>query len=188
MTPIQSLGSLDCAITAFAQREAFPANRFSEKDLQQLATIVNGTWSTYWRVDAEALVLVPDLTWKANPAAVNALEQDTIYRRLTLSEGAAGHVWRSRKPVWTLDLMNDMCLPRSLDAQRGGLQGGLWFAIKSNQAVYGVMEILGADLVHADPSLLLAVEHLGMVLGDLVEKGRRTRHDDDLFTPTSKAF
>ena len=88
-----------------------------------------------------------DLTWKANPRDVTALEQDTIDRRLTLSEGIAGHVCRGKKPVWTLDLMNDMCLPRSLLAQRGGLQGGLWFAIKTKQAVYGVMEILGANIV-----------------------------------------
>ena len=64
-----------------------------------------------------------------------AAEADTLPRQLSMSEGTAGHVWRSRKPVWTNSLMRDMCLARSTEATEAGLQGGLWFAIKNSTTV-----------------------------------------------------
>jgi hypothetical protein len=81
----------------------------------------------------------------------------------------AGHVWASRKPVWTTDICRDMCIPRSLDAVEAGLQGGIWFAIKTESSVYAVVELLGDNLPNANEEALLGLEGFGIRLGKLVE-------------------
>ena len=70
---------------------------------------------------------------------------ENFLRTLSLSEGTAGHVWRSRKPVWSVNLVQDMCFPRSVDAEGAGLHGGVWLAINTDTAVYGVIELLGTQ-------------------------------------------
>jgi hypothetical protein len=97
--------------------------------LAQVAELFQCQWATLWLVHPERAALFPELVWNLEPSKVWHLEENTRVRTLSLSEGTAGHVWRSRKPVWTNDLVRDMCLPRSLDAKDAGLHGGIWFAI-----------------------------------------------------------
>lgn len=91
-------------------------------------------WGTLWKVDSSAQRLKPVATWSAPGIQTGRLAEHTINRALSLSEGTAGHVWRGRKPVWTQNLVQDMCLPRSLDAETAGLHGGVWFAIKTDSS------------------------------------------------------
>ena len=92
-----------------------------------------------------------------------------IARQLTMSEGTAGHVWRSRKTTWTTDIVRDMCLPRCVDAKQAGLQGGVWVPLKTVNAVYGVLELLGRHPVPARADRVVAVEQLAVSLGCLIE-------------------
>ena len=138
--------------------------------LSLLAVTTGSEWATYWQVDPIAYLLRPITTWSAISTPNPKLEQDTRSRTLSLSEGNAGHVWRSRKPIWTTDLVKDMCLPRSLDANESGLRGGIWFALKSERVVYGVIELLGKDIPNSTDDSLLAIERLGIKLGLLIEK------------------
>jgi hypothetical protein len=62
-----------------------------------------------------------------------------------------------------------MCLPRSLDAQGAGLHGGIWFAIKTDAAVYGVVELLGTKIQEPNEELLVGIEAFGLRLGHLLE-------------------
>jgi hypothetical protein len=109
-------------------------------------------------------------TWTTNQFNAKKLKADTEHRSLSLSEGNAGHVWRSRKPIWTDDLIRDMCIPRSLDAESVGLHGGIWFALKTESAVYGVMELLGTNLPVADDEMLATIELLGINIGRSIEQ------------------
>lgn len=138
--------------------------------LELLAHATGCDWGTYWKVDPIAYVLRPITTWSAPTVSAPTLDRDTRSRTLTISEGNAGHVWRSRKPIWTADLMGDMCLPRSAEAIDSGLHGGVWFAVKSEQLVYGVIELLGKEIPHSSDDSLLALERLGIKLGQLVEE------------------
>jgi hypothetical protein len=95
--------------------------------LQEVATVFNCEWATYWAVHAEDRCLFPAIVWNAKGQSAMRLEEHTQRRTLSPSEGTAGQVWRSRKPVWTVNLARDMCLPRSLDASGAGLHGGVWF-------------------------------------------------------------
>jgi hypothetical protein len=148
----------------------FPVTPAIASELLKLLAGASGSeWGTYWQVDSAALLLRPISTWSPESLPRPLLERDTRSRTLSLSEGNAGHVWRSQKPIWTTDLIKDMCLPRSLDAAASGLHGGIWFALKSDQVVYGVVELLGTRLPQPDMDALLALERLGIRLGNWIE-------------------
>jgi len=136
--------------------------------LKLLAEAIGCEWGTFWKVDHNILRVTS--TWSTPSMTATELNADTRNRTISPSEGTAGHVWRSRKPIWTVDLVSDMCLPRSLEAKSAGLQGGVWFALKTDQAVYGVIELLGKNLPRGTDELLVTVENLGIRLGRLIEE------------------
>lgn len=135
--------------------------------IEMLARAIGCDWATYWKV--ESLALRPISSWSSHLITAPKLKADTQNRTLSLSEGTAGHVWRSGKPVWSTNLVRDMCLPRSLDPTTAGLQGGVWFALKADRATYGVIELLGRNLPEATGELLSAIETHGMNLGRLIQ-------------------
>jgi GAF domain-containing protein len=151
-------------------RSAASLGSISEKLLELLGTALDCDWGTFWEVDGSARVLRPVATWSRLGAKVMELEADTRGRALSLSEGTAGHVWRSRKPIWTSNLFRDMCLPRSLDAGFAGLQGGVWFPLKTDDAVYGILEFLGTSLPDAGGDLLTGIEGFGIRIGHEIER------------------
>ena len=135
-----------------------------------MADIFHCQWATYWQVDPVEMRLRPEVIWNHHLVRTSELDRDTRDRTLSLSEGTAGHVWRTRRPVWTTNLALDMCLPRSLDAQDAGLRGGVWFAVKTDEAVYGVVEMLGLSIPASSEETLIMVEQFGVSLGLLLER------------------
>lgn len=145
--------------------------RFDRSTLAEIAEIFSCQWATLWLIHPEEPRLHPDLVWNLDATQVWNLEQSTRVRTLTLSEGTAGHVWRSRKPVWSANLIADMCLPRSLKAEEAGLKGGVWIPIKTDSAVYGVIELLGIDIPLPSEELMVSIEQFGISIGLLMERG-----------------
>ncbi len=141
-----------------------------QKMLKELGHALNCQWGTYWKVSAEGRELSPYATWMEPELNAQDLNRDTRNRFLSLSEGTAGQVWRSKKPVWTLDLFQNMCLPRSLDADKCGLTGGIWFALKSEDTVYAVVELLGHDVLPPSQELIRGLESFGIHLGHFLKE------------------
>jgi hypothetical protein len=137
--------------------------------LEALAKPFHCQWATFWKVDAKKMQLYPAAVWHENTRSTDILDRDTLQRRLSMSEGTAGHVWRLRKPVWSTNIILDMCLPRSLEADSVGLHAGVWFAVKTDTAVYGVVEMLARTLEPAAEDILIVIEQLGVSLGWLME-------------------
>jgi hypothetical protein len=137
--------------------------------LERLAQAARCEWGTYWMLDLPSKRLQAIATW----SALGRFEQDARVRTLAPNEGNAGHVWRSRKPIWTTNLVLDMCLPRSLEAAEAGLRGGVWFAVKTDTAIYGVIELLARTLPYKNSEALVAVERAGFRLGYALEELRR---------------
>lgn len=146
--------------------------------LESLAVALGCDWATYWLVDPLQPALRPYAQWTRRPMKAEQLTRDTMGRALSLSEGNAGHVWRSRKPVWSQDIALDMCLPRSLDAKAAGFSGGIWFAVQTSQTVYGVVELLGEQLPPGTPDLRDAVERLGLTFGELMQDEQSKKHPE----------
>jgi hypothetical protein len=125
-------------------------------------------WATYWKVDSDQLVLRAIATWCEDPTALAHLLLDTKTRALAMSEGAAGHVWRSGKPICTSDLIRDMCLPRSLEAKSGDLSGGIWFPVRAQQVTHGIIELLGRHSWPNDEQFLDQLVIIGGFIGEML--------------------
>jgi len=141
--------------------------------LEVIAKSFHCQWATYWKVDSDRRVLRAIATWTENSAVLTPLLLDTQTRALTLSEGAAGQVWRSGKPICTSDLVRDMCLPRSLDAKSAGLSGGIWFPVRADQVTYGIIELLGKQSWPNDQQFLDQLLIIGEFIGEMLPERRK---------------
>jgi hypothetical protein len=140
--------------------------------LGRLANAARCEWGAYWALDPPTQRLQAVARWSALGPKGERLNQDARVRTLATNEGNAGRVWRTRKPIWTTNLVLDMCLPRSLEASEAGLRGGVWFAVKTDTAIYGVIELLARTLPYKNPEDLAAVERAGYRLGNVIEELR----------------
>jgi hypothetical protein len=140
--------------------------------LEGLAQAARCEWGAYWALDPPSQRLQAVASWSALGSQGARFEQDARVRTLASNQGNAGQVWRSRKPIWTTNLVLDMCLPRSLDASEAGLRGGVWFAVKTDTAIYGVIELLARVLPYKNAEALMAVERAGFRLGYVLEEVR----------------
>jgi len=122
-------------------------------------------WGTYWHVDSKKLLLTPAFSWNNEELRAEKLRADTDSRSLTLSEGTAGHVWRTGTPVCTDNILRDMCLPRSLGASGAGLRGGIWFPVRATETTLGVVELLGKHYWSSDERFVGELRLLGLALG-----------------------
>jgi hypothetical protein len=111
--------------------------------------------------------------WSALGPQGERFDQDSRVRSLASNQGNAGLVWRSGRPIWTTNLVLDMCLPRSLHAAEAGLRGGVWFAVKTDTGIYGVIELLARVMPYKNPEALVVVERAGFQLGCVLEELRR---------------
>lgn len=126
--------------------------------------------ATFWTLDPERRQLQAIASWYA--AGFCRFKPRSGHRAPTLSLGNAGHVWRSRKPFWATSLVFASASDRSVDV---GLRGGVWFAVKSDTSVYGVIELLGCVLEPMPADYLAFVERLGVRLGHVLEELRYGR-------------
>jgi hypothetical protein len=55
------------------------------------------------------------------------------------------------------------------------LRAGVWFAVKTDTAIYGVVELLARELPAMSVEILVAVERLGSRLGYVIEELRTER-------------
>jgi GAF domain len=141
--------------------------------LERLANAAGCEWGAYWAHDPTSQRFQAIARWSALGPEGERFEQDARVRTLASNQGNAGQVWRSRKPIWTTNLVLDMCLPRSLEASQAGLRGGVWFAVKTDTAIYGVIELLARTLPYKNSETLAAVERAGFRLGYVLEELRR---------------
>lgn len=141
--------------------------------LERLANAARCEWGAYWTLDPSSQRLQVAASWTSLGPEGERFAQDARVRTLAPNEGNAGHVWRTRKPIWTTNLVLDMCLPRSLEASDAGLRGGVWFAVKTDTAIYGVIEMLARAFPYKNSDALAAVERIGFRLGCAVEELRR---------------
>src|SRR5260370_38330951 len=73
--------------------------------LERLANAAGCEWGAYWALDLPTQRLQAIASWSALGPKGERLEQDARVRALATNQGNAGQVWRSRKPVWTTNLV-----------------------------------------------------------------------------------
>jgi hypothetical protein len=143
--------------------------------LELLCRQFDSAWGAFWQADETSRVLRSVAVWNTETVNLDKLRRDTEDRNLCLSEGNAGQVWRSGKPICTSNLVREMCLPRSLDATEAGLKAGIWFPIKTEETTFGVIELLRKHPWRSDDSFLRELTLLGWELGHSFKKLCATR-------------
>ena len=147
----------------------------AEAVLERLAHAARCAWAAYWVVDPPAQALRPIASWNGLGPEGHAFDRQARACVPFTTQGNAAKVFRDRKPIWTTNLLLDMGLPRSLRATAAGLRGGIWFAIKTDTALYGVVELLARELPSMTTESLTAVERAGSRLGYVIEERRSER-------------
>ena len=154
------------------------AGAVTQPVLERLAQAIRCEWAAYWVLDPLSQQLQSLSIWSALGLKGQRFEQETRVRALSPNQDIVGQVWRSRIPIWTTNVVSDMCSWRSLDASVSGLRGGVWFAVKTDTVIYGVIELLSRTMPYRTPESLAAVERVGFRLGYVIEELRgeqRTR-------------
>jgi hypothetical protein len=160
------LAELGSAVTLAIEmlRGAKQVEAVAQGVLEVLGQAACSERAMFWTVDSEVRNLRAIATWGASP-----LGSDSRYRTVSLSRSNAGHVWRSRKPLWSSSLVLDTAAPSAGEA---GMRGGAWFAVKTDTSVYGVIELLGRALELRTPDNLVFIERQGVRLGHALEESR----------------
>jgi len=175
------LAELGSAVTRAIEmlRGAKQVEAVAQGVLEVLGQAACSERAMFWAVDSEVRNLRAIATWSAEISGMPLSGSDCRYRTVSLSRSNAGHVWRSRKPLWSTSLVLDVAAPSAGEA---GMRGGAWFAVKTDTSVYGVIELLGRALDLRTPDNLVFIERMGVRLGHALEESRhgtaRPRWDD----------
>jgi hypothetical protein len=129
--------------------------------------------AAYWMLDPERRRVRPRAIWSVSGPKVQILARHPPPSIVSDSENTATHVWRSKKPIWATSVVVARETPRELENHRGNLQSGVWFAVKTDTAVYGVIELLGRAFAPKTTANLAVIERLGVRLGHALEERRR---------------
>jgi hypothetical protein len=143
--------------------------------LGRLANAAGCEWAAYWAFDPQTRALLPVASWSGLGSEGHVFDREARVPIPSSNQGNASKVWHSRKPMWTTNLLLDLGLPRSLRAAQVGLRAGVWFAVKTDTAIYGVVELLARELPAMSVEILVAVERLGSRLGYVIEELRTER-------------
>jgi hypothetical protein len=140
--------------------------RASSTVLALLAPAAESEHATYWRFDPTVMRLRALASWSASKRTASMRHSGMAPRTASLSLSNAGQVWHTRKPLWASALL-DMDLSAGIR-----LHGGVWFAVKSDTSIYGVIELTGRALDGSIPQNLFLIERLGSRLGHALEERR----------------
>lgn len=127
-------------------------------------------WGAYWTLDAVPGSLRPIAIWSTSTLEALPLGCDLRHRPLSMSLAKARQVWRSRIPLWSTRSVLNVRLRRPRHLAEADLQAAVWFAVQTDAAVYGVIELRGQAAESKAPASLAAFERLGFRLGSAVEE------------------
>ena len=141
--------------------------------LQKLCEDLGWDVGQLWISDGEEDVLrVRDFCSALAPEAANAQginPESSLFAEIDLP----GRIWRSREPVWVVDLTQDPDFVPS--AALPALHGAFGFPILNGGKVTGVVNFYSREICHPDRGLLTMVTDIGSQIGQFIERKRAER-------------
>ena len=118
-----------------------------------------------WLVDKQNGVLCLVESWHSPTIELPGFE--AITRKTTFAPGIGlpGRVWQSGKPVWVVDIAQDVGFPRAEVAVKEGLRGAFGFPVEGNREVIGVIDFLCRTTRQPDNDLLNMMTAIGRQIG-----------------------
>ena len=136
--------------------------------LQKLCQDLGWDVGQLWISDGEEDVLrVRDFCSALAPEAANAQginPESSLFAEIDLP----GRIWRSREPVWVVDLTQDPDFVPT--AALPALHGAFGFPILNGGKVTGVVNFYSREICHPDRGLLTMVTDIGSQIGQFIER------------------
>lgn len=133
--------------------------------LEMIASAFDCEVATYWSLDPKLQILREARSWYSTGVRAERLHIDTSKRTFHIGEGMPGRAWKFERPYLSNDLQMDMSLPRSTEVHDLGFKSGLWFPVKTEQSVLGVIELLGRNNISDDQEFRRFYEKFGPEVG-----------------------
>jgi PAS domain S-box-containing protein len=108
--------------------------------------------------------------WTGDAPALQAFAGVTRTTILRTGEGLPGRVYAAGAPEWLVDASTDDRLPRREAAAAAGLHAAVAFPVRSERGLVGVVELFGDHPREPDAELLVTLDLLGALLGQLAER------------------
>ncbi len=148
------------------------------KILQAICQLQNWVVSDYfaqvWLADSEETVLKCVETWHAPGAGATAFIDVTKKLEFHKGEGLPGAVWRTKRPMWIMDIANESREIREFKrgdiAKQIGLKSAFAFPILSDGEVVGVLEFFGREEKSVDRDFLNMFEAVGKQIGQYLKR------------------
>ena len=114
--------------------------------------------------------------WHKPNAVPDGFEEACLRTRSVRGEGLAGIAWAENRPVWAEALPQEGRFGREADYLfEGGLRSVLAFPISGGGGPWGIIELLGSEVLHRDEELHYTVWLVGRRLGQFDERRRADR-------------
>jgi signal transduction histidine kinase len=127
----------------------------------------------YLLADDGTGALVPTALWHLDtPEWFAPFRQVTEALRLPPGMGLPGRVLASGKPVWILDISQELGVPRARHAQDSGLRAAFAFPVLVGREVAAVLEFFAAEACPPEAPLLEVMARIGIQLGRVIERTR----------------
>jgi PAS domain-containing protein len=110
--------------------------------------------------------------WRKPNAAPDGFEEACLRTRCVRGNGLPGIAWTENRPVWASELPRDGRFGREADSPEGGLRSVLAFPITGSDGPYGIIELLGSEILHRDEELHYTVWLVGRRIGQFVDRWR----------------
>jgi len=118
-----------------------------------------------WLVDKQKGVLYLAESWHSPTIELLGFEAITHKTTFALGIGVPGRVWQSGKPVWIVDIAQDVGFPRAEVAVKEGLCSAFCFPVEGNKEVIGVISFLSRTTRQTDDDLLNMMTAIGRQIG-----------------------
>jgi|GEM_PF-1078751 len=118
-----------------------------------------------WLVDKQQGVLCLAESWHSPTIVLPGFEAITRKTTFAPDIGLPGNVWQSGKPVWVVDIAQNISFPRAEVAVKEGLHSAFCFPVEGNKEVIGVISFLSRTTRQPDNDLLNMMTAIGRQIG-----------------------
>ena len=110
--------------------------------------------------------------WHGPNAAPDGFEKACLRTRCVCGEGLPGMAWAENRPLWAGELPQEGRFGGEADSSEGGLRSVLAFPFTGRGGTYGIIELLGSEVLHRDEQLHYTVWLIGYRIGQYVDRWR----------------
>ncbi len=152
-----------------ALAEADTLETASNEFIRAVCEQLNWALGTVWIVDRRQNLLRCASCWHKS-AELEYFVKRTCEITFDYDEGLPGRTWATGEPLWTDDYVRESGYLRARLAVKLGLHGAIFFPIKSEGAVVGVIELHSKKREEIDENLILVLDAIGNQLAQFMER------------------